>query len=110
MTERVIAADTEKGDIDWVSLAALFSSDEDQCVDAFMDGIKATGGQLTVLARVTNIVYDCGQPMVQHEEIIQLPDGRVVFTDSAEGQHYITEGPVEDVGALLDRIEEILTA
>lgn len=110
MTERVIVADPENDEIHWLKMAELFDGAEDPNLDSFMEGIKAGGSELNILAKVANVIYGRGQIMEnEHEQIIKLPDGRVVFTESEEGIHLITAKPVEDIARLLDRIEAILT-
>jgi len=113
MTERAIVATVDIDDIDWPAIEELFGGGEEHQLDAFVRGIKAGGGEVTLLATVANVVCERGETDADAiEQIVQLPDGRVVFTEMLEGQHLITGGPVDAdiVDLFLDKIEAILTA
>lgn len=94
-------------DWDWLSIEDLFDmeSEDDFNLGAICEGIRMAGGTVETLAVLHNIVSARGFIMKgSTEELLLLPDGRIVMTESEEGFHNVTAGPVEDVDAFVEKI------
>lgn len=95
---------------DWEKIHALFDGEADDFnLESIIEGIEMAGGEVKTLVHIDGLVSGRGEILMgELEDLLLLPDGRIVLTDSDDGLHEVTDGPVADVDEFIANLRKLL--